>query len=120
MNTVPAEPLDRIHRAKQKLKRLALCIHQRALRQTRQKIAWAIRHFPEETLALAKETLTRQIQRCGNLPRYRSWTRILTQAPDAIARELLREDARVQQRNCCHPFGGALPVYETNHPRRPH
>ena len=120
MKTVLQTPTERIHRTKLKHKQIALAIHQRATRQTRHKIAWSILHHPEETLACAHETLARQVQRCGNLPRYRAWARILSTSPEAIAKQLLREDARVQQRNSCHPFGNALSIYEAHQPKRLH
>jgi len=119
MNPVPPCPPERIHQTKLKHKQIALAVHQRATRQTRQKIAWAIVHHPVETLAFARETLTRQIQRCGRLPRYRAWNAILRSSPESIAEQLLREDLRAQQRNSCHPFGSALSIYEAHHPRRP-
>lgn len=117
----PARPglPERLHQTKLRHKQIALAVQRRATRQTRQKIAWAIVHHPEETLAFARETLARQIQRCGRLPRYRAWLAILGATPEHIAAQLLREDARVQQRNSCHPFGSALSIYETHHPKRP-
>ncbi|NDG71844.1 MAG: hypothetical protein EBY32_11180, partial [Proteobacteria bacterium] len=57
-------------------------------------------------------TLARQIKRCGALPRYRAWQKILRTPVENIIRELRREDSRVQQRNSCHPFGNALTIYE--------
>jgi hypothetical protein len=119
MNPVTPGLPERLHRTKLRHKQIALAVHQRATRQTRQKIAWAIVHHPGETLTSARETLRRQIQRCGQLPRYRAWDAILEASPESIAEQLLREDARVQQRNSCHPFGGALPIYEAHHPGRP-
>jgi hypothetical protein len=119
MKTVSSSQSEQVHRAKVKHKQIALAVHRRATRQTRRKIAWSILNRTEETLACARETLARQIQRCGNLPRYRAWATILNTSPDAIAYELLREDARVQQRNSCHPFGNALSIYETHRPKRP-
>lgn len=111
---------ERLHRTKSKHKKIALTVHLRAQRQIRQKIAWSIVHYPETTLAAARETLDRQIRRCGKLPRYRAWEQILQTGPETVAKQLLREDARVQQRNSCHPFGNALSVYEAHHPRGPH
>ena len=111
---------ERIYRTKLKHKEIALAVHKRAQRQIRQKIGWSIVHHPQQTLEMARQTLARQIQRCGRLPRYRAWEKILSLAPETIARQLLREDARVQQRNSCHPFGNALSVYEAHHPRGPH
>jgi len=118
MKTVSPTQSERIHQTKLKHKQIALAIHQRAIRQTRHKIAWSILNHTEETLACARETLLRQIQRCGKLPRYRAWARILSTPPEAIAKQLLREDARVQQRNSCHPFGNALTIYEAHQPKR--
>ena len=119
MKTVSPTQSERIHQTKLKHKQIALAVHQRATRQTRHKIAWAILNHPGETLACARETLARQIQRCGNLPRYRAWARILSASPETISKQLLREDARVQQRNSCHPFGNALAIYEAHQPKRP-
>lgn len=118
MTTASFTRHDRLHQTKLRHKQIALAVHQRALRQTRQKIAWAIIHHPEETLSFARETLARQVQRCGNLPRYRAWQNILHTAPENIAAQLLREDLRVQQRNSCHPFGSALSIYEAHHSKR--
>jgi len=120
MKTVSPSESERIHRAKLKHKQIALAVHQRATRQIRQKIAWAILNRPEETLACARETLSRQIQRCGKLPRYRAWGAILDATPETIVRELLRQESRVQQRNSCHPFGNAVAIYEAHRPKRPH
>lgn len=118
MKTVAPTQSERIHQTKLKHKQIALAIHQRATRQTRHKIAWSILNHTEETLAHARETLARQILRCGNLPRYRAWAGILKASPATIVKQLLREDARVQQRNSCHPFGNALHIYEAHHPKR--
>jgi hypothetical protein len=119
MNSVPPSLPERIHQTKLRHKQIALAVHQRATRQARQKIAWAIVHHPREALAFARETLARQIQRWGQLPRYRAWDAILGASPEIIAEQLLREDSRVQQRNSCHPFGSALSIYEAHHPKRP-
>lgn len=117
MKTVSPNQAERIHQTKVKHKQIAVAVHQRAIRQTRQKIAWAVLNHTEETLAQARETLARQVRRCGNLPRYRAWARILSTSAETIAKELLREDARVQQRNSCHPFGNALAIYEAHQPK---
>jgi len=117
MKKVTPSRLTLLHETKLKHKRIALAVHQRATRQTRQKIAWAVLHHSEETLATARETLARQIQRCGLLPRYRAWKKILQTSPEDIAKQLLREDSRVQQRNSCHPFGSALSIYVAHHPK---
>ncbi len=109
------ERLHRLHQTKHKHKQIALAVHQRKTLQTRQKIAWAIQNRPGETLRFAQTTLAHQIKRHGKLPRYRSWAKILEAAPEVIARELLREDAWVQRRNSCHPFGNALCIYETHY-----
>ena len=118
MKKVTPSRLTLLHETKLKHKRIALAVHQRATRQIRQKIAWAIVHCAEETLKSAQETLARQIHRCGNLPRYRAWARLLSGPPEIAAKQLLREDARVQRRNSCHPFGNALSIYEAHHPKR--
>ena len=119
MHTAPPHDLlERLHRTKRKHKHIALAIHERACRQTRQKIAWAILHHSEETLAFARSTLALQMERRGRLPRYRAWSKILEAVPERIAKELLRADARVQVRNSCHPFGNALAIYEAHHPQR--
>lgn len=118
MKTVSTSQSERIHQTKLKHKQIASAVHKRATRQTRHKIAWSILNRPEESLTQTKETLARQIQRCGNIPRYRAWARILSTSPEAIAKQLLREDARVQQRNSCHPFGNALSIYEAHHALR--
>ena len=120
MKKVTSSRLNLLHETKLKHKRIALAVHRRATRQTRQKIAWSIVHCPEETLKFARETLARQIQRCGNLPRYRAWERLISGPPEIAAKQLLREDARAQQRNSCHPFGNALSIYEAHHSRRSH
>ncbi len=120
MNPFSSSQSDRLHRTKLKHKQIAVAVHKRATRQTRQKIAWAVLHHSQETLALARETLARQIQRCGLLPRYRAWQKILQTSPEDIAKQILREDSRVQQRNSCHPFGSALSIYEAHHPKRSH
>ncbi len=117
MKTVSPNQAERIHQTKVKHKQIAVAVHQRAIRQTRQKIAWAVLNHTEETFAQARETLARQVRRCGNLPRYRAWARILSTPAEPIAKELLREDARVQQRNSCHPFGNALAIYEAHQPK---
>ena len=109
---------ERIDQTKLKHKKIASAIQQRATRKTRHKIAWCILNHTVETLACARETLERQIQRCGNLPQYRAWAAILDDPPETIAKQLLRPDARVQQRNSCHPFGNALTIYETPQPNR--
>ena len=118
MKKVTPSRLTLLHETKLKHKRIALAVHQRATRQIRQKIAWAIVHCAEETLKWARQTLALKIQRCGNLPRYRAWARLLCGPPEIAAKKLLREDARVQQRNSCHPFGNALSIYEAHHPKR--
>jgi hypothetical protein len=118
MKTVSPTQSERIHQTKLKHKQIALAVHQRATRQTRHKIAWSILNHAEETLACARETLARQIKRCGKLPRYRAWAGILNTSPEAIVKQLLRQDARVQQRNSCHPFGNALTIYEAHQPKR--
>jgi hypothetical protein len=117
MNPSSSSQADRLHRTKLRHKQIAMAVHQRAIRQTRQKIAWAVLHHSEETLASARETLARQIHRCGLLPRYRAWQKILQTSPEDIAKQILREDSRVQQRNSCHPFGSALSIYEAHHPK---
>jgi hypothetical protein len=121
IHPVNPSPLhERLYQAKAKHKQIALEVHRRARRQVRQKIAWAIIHRPAETLEAARQTLHTQILRCGKLPRYQAWERILGAEPKMIAKQLLREDARVEQRNACHPFGNALTLYEAHHLRRPH
>jgi hypothetical protein len=114
MKALPVSEPERIHRTKLKHKQIALCVHKRLTLRIRQKIAWAILNRTEETLACARQTLGRQILRCGKLPRYRAWADILSTPPEAIVRELFRRDARAQKRNSCHPFGNALSIYETH------
>ena len=120
MKPVSPTQSEWIHRTKLKHKQIALAVHQRATQQTRHKIAWSILNHTAETLACARETLALQVQRRGNIPRYRAWANILNASPETIVKQLLRKDARVQQRNSCHPFGNALTIYDAHQPRRSH
>jgi len=112
------EEHTRVEQTKRRLKSAAAACHARLTHLTRIKIAWAIRHFPEECIGLAKSTLRKKWRR-GD-PLHKQWEKLLEKEPKFITNVLLSETQSRQELNSCHPFGHALAIYENYHASRRH